>query len=417
MSVSVAPPRPGRRPGSYSAGSSPTEDQILLLRAALLDAADARPSWERWRAGNTLDTADSASLRLLPLVYRNLSSAGLDESDLGKLKGAYRAAWVRNQLLFKRAAEVLGALGDAGVQTMLLKGVALSVAHYRDEGVRPMDDIDVLVPRRDFERAFAVLTRAGWKSDRESRSAAGLTAMHAQNLQHRDGHSLDLHCYALMQAAVDDPFWSAAVEIELMGVPTRALCPADQLLHVAVHGAHWSNVTSVHWLADAVVVERSAGIGLDWDRVVAEASRRRVTVALAAALECLVGSIDFPLPEWVLERLENAPKGRLERWAHRAALRPPGGGNWLPVVLDQYVRRSRVDRSLRLTGFLREFYGVRTRRQLAGRLVRKAGVAALAQGAMRIAPDRVAACDACGRPVVRLRPAPRELCGPCSGHQ
>ena len=92
-------------------GCWPTEDQILLLRAALLDADTARTAWERWRAGNALETADSASLRLFPLVYSNLRSAGLDELDLAKLKGAYRGAWVRNQLLFKRAAEALGALG------------------------------------------------------------------------------------------------------------------------------------------------------------------------------------------------------------------------------------------------------------------------------------------------------------------
>jgi hypothetical protein len=421
MSVSVVPPRPGRGPGSYSAGGCwPTDDQVLLLRAALLDTADARPAWERWRIRNTLDTADSASARLLPLIYRNLRSAGLDEADLAKLKGAYRAAWVRNQLLFKRAAEALGALRDAGVQTMLLKGIALSVAHYRDDGVRPMEDIDVLVPWHDFERAFEVLTRAGWTSDRESRSAGGLTAGHAQELQHRDGHALDLHRYALVQAAVDEPFWSASVEIELLGVPTRALCAADQLLHVAVHGAHWGAVPPVRWLADAVAVERSAGAGLDWDRLVAEASRRRVTVALAAALERLGGTVGFPLPGWVLERLRDAPKGRLERWAHRAALQPPGGGNWLPVHLDHYVRRSRVERSLRLTEFLQEHYGVRTRRQLAGRLARKTADAALTQGAMRIAPERVVACAACGRTVVRLRPAREVLCEPCTsarGHQ
>src|SRR5215211_2539715 len=118
MSVSVAPPSTGRRPGSYSAGGAwPTHDQILLLRAAVLDVGDARASWEQWRAENALESADSASLRLLPLVYRNLVATGLDEADVGKLRGAYRAAWARNQLLFKRAAEVLGVLRDAGVQT------------------------------------------------------------------------------------------------------------------------------------------------------------------------------------------------------------------------------------------------------------------------------------------------------------
>ena len=136
----------------------------------------------------------------------------------------------------------------------------------------------MLVPRRDFERAITVLRRAGWTAGRDSMPAGGLRAVHAQHLQHREGgHSLDLHRYALAQAASDDAFWSAAVEIELLNVPTRILCPADQLLHVAVHGARWNPVPPVRWLADAVAIERSAGAELDWDRLVAEATRRGVT--------------------------------------------------------------------------------------------------------------------------------------------
>ena len=149
--------------------------------------------------------------------------------------------------------------------------------------------------------------------------------MHAEHLQHRvGGHSLDLHRYALAQAASDDAFWSAAVEIELWNVPTRALCPADQLLHVAVHGARWNPVPPVRWLADAVAIERSAGAGLDWDRLVGEASRRGVTTTVAAALECLVGTVGFALPDGVLERLPTRTEGR----ARALGLREPRCSRW-----------------------------------------------------------------------------------------
>src|ERR1051325_11544967 len=86
-------------------GCWPDEDQILLLRAALLEEDEAWSAWLRWRAANDLSTADRGSLRLLPLVYRNLLSAGLAEPDKSTLKGTYNAAWLRNQLLFRRAAE------------------------------------------------------------------------------------------------------------------------------------------------------------------------------------------------------------------------------------------------------------------------------------------------------------------------
>ncbi len=298
----------------------------------------------------------------------------------------------------------------------MLKGIALSVAHYRDEGVRPMEDIDVLVPRGEFERAITVLRRAGWTTGRDSMPAGGLRAVHAQHLWHGDGgHSLDLHRYALAQAASDDAFWSAAVEIELSNVPTRTLCPADQLLHVAVHGARWNPVPPVRWLADAVAVERSAGAELDWDRLVGEASRRSVTTTLAAALECLVGAVAFPLPDCVLHRLRSAPTGRLERWAQRAALQPMGGGNWLPVILDD-VRSTVACRSTRSArpSFFRSTSACDTRGQLAARLARKTAQVALAQSAKRIAPNRVVACAECGRLVVNLHSGRSVLCASCA---
>jgi hypothetical protein len=36
--------------------------------------------------------------------------------------------------------------------------------------------------------------------------------------------------HASRQPGADDDFWSATVPIELLGVPTRALWPADELL-------------------------------------------------------------------------------------------------------------------------------------------------------------------------------------------
>jgi hypothetical protein len=393
-------------------GCWPTADQILLLRAALLEADEAREAWVSWRTANNPDTADGGSLRLLPLVYRNLGPASLDESDRHKLKGAYRAAWLRNQLLFKRAAEALHLLHEAGIRTMLLKGVALTVAHYRDPGVRPMDDIDVLVAPQDATRALSVLTRAGWEAD--PAAGADLVTGKAQQLHDRSGRSLDLHRYALWQATDDDDFWTASVEIELLGVRTRSLSPADQLLHVAAHGASWNTIPPVRWLADAVAIERSAGAELDWNRLTSQAERRRLTLSAAAALEQLVATLGFDVPPGVLDRLRSAPTTRLERWAHRGATRPIGGGNRLPVVLEQYVRMSRLDPSLRLTAYLQATLGARTRGQLAGRFAEKGVELALAQTARLVAPQLIRPCTTCGRQLVRLRATAPRLCGPCA---
>lgn len=395
--------------GSGSGGCWPTEDQVLLLRAAVLDGDDASDGWSRWRARNDPKDTDRGSVRLLPLVYRNVPSEALDATDLTTLKSSYQAAWYRNQLRLKGVADALRVLHDAGIRTLVLKGVALVVAHYGDAGVRPMDDADVLVPWDEAQRALAALTGAGWA--REPNRAPRLNTAHAEHLGHAVAGNLDLHRSALAQAARDEPFWSASTEIEILGVRTRTLAATDQLLHVAAHGARWGLLPPVHWMADAVTVAR---VELDWDRFVAEARRRRMTLTLTAALEHLVDAVGFEVPTDALARLRSTPKAPLERLVHRLAAEPRGGGTLAPLIFDQYIRLSRLDPTLRLGDFLRDSFRVRTRGGLVRRVVRKAGETAAIQSALIVAPRRVRRCAICGRQFVRLPASSAPLCATCA---
>ena len=155
-------------------GCRPSGDQLLLLRAALLGEDAARSAWARWREGHTIETADHVALRLFPLVYRNLERGGIDEADLSKLRGAYRAVWLRNQVIFDYTSGALRELAAAGIPTLVLKGVALALLDYRDPGVRAMSDGDLLVPWREADRAHAVLARAAG-GDRARAGRGGTT--------------------------------------------------------------------------------------------------------------------------------------------------------------------------------------------------------------------------------------------------
>src|SRR5436190_1620402 len=121
--------------GRSESGCWPTPDQVLLLRAGVVDPLRAAEEWGSWREAHTLEAANHFELSLFPLVFRNLG-ASLPAADQAKLRGAYRSTWVRNQLFFAGAAEALELLRAAGIETMLLKGAAVAVASYGDTGVR-----------------------------------------------------------------------------------------------------------------------------------------------------------------------------------------------------------------------------------------------------------------------------------------
>jgi hypothetical protein len=107
-------------------GNRPSAEQLLLLHAALDEPQAAAKSWKRWCTTVGLDNADPASLRLLPVVYtrelHQIPNLAGREFDAVRMRRIYRDAWIRNRLLFERAAAAIGALGDAGIETLAIKG-------------------------------------------------------------------------------------------------------------------------------------------------------------------------------------------------------------------------------------------------------------------------------------------------------
>jgi hypothetical protein len=308
---------------------------FLLLRAALADGDEATRAWSEWKqAVGGIQNVDAGSFRLLPLVYRNLLAADPTDPALPVLRGLHRQVWVSNQLLMRWASEVLAALHAAGVATLVLKGAALAPLHYPDLGARPMDDLDLLVSEGNAGKAMDVLERLGFRPERPTaRDAIGIR--HAETFEDSDNRVVDLHSSLFWGgAAPASMLWDAAVPLELGGVETAALGPADQLFHVCLHGTSWNRMPPVRWIADATVLIRSAGRELDWSRLVRMAAATRRTVPLRAALEVLRDRLDVAVPDAVLDRLARTPVSPLDRAAYGALARSPSlyrylGTTWL----------------------------------------------------------------------------------------
>lgn len=342
-------------------GNRPTAEQLLVLHAALDRPELAATAWRRWRAAVEFDDVDHGSARLLPLVYRNLGPDAFDAEVAGRLKGLYRRAWSQNQLIFKRAAEAIAVLEAAGIETLVTKGASLAVLSYGDVGVRPMDDVDVLVPIERTADAIEALGAAGWTPDHED-PAAWTQVHHSLGFAGPGRGNVDLHWFALWQPACDEALWAASVPLELAGAATRAPCPADQLLLACVHGTPWSPLPPFRWIADAVTVIRSADDDLDWERLVSEAERRRLTVATAAALAYLREEFAAPVPADAVERLAAIPTSRHERAAFAAACRSDSPVRTLRMAWDRYRRLRDLDtgapRPRGFWDFARRFWGL-----------------------------------------------------------
>jgi hypothetical protein len=227
---------------------------------------------------------------------------------------------------------------------LALKGAALSALHYRDDGVRPMDDVDLLVRTRQAGPALDVLAAEGWTPATTLPREAFLAVRHAEAIARPDGTRIDLHWNALRQPGPDDAFWDASVETTAGGEPVRALCATDELLHACVHGAAWDAFPSVRWAADALILLGEGAI--DWDRLTREARARRLTSELAGGLGYLRERFGAAVPVAVVDALRSSPRRLHERLGYRASRSAPSPFGTLCLMWDRYRRLRELDTSL-----------------------------------------------------------------------
>lgn len=291
---------------------APAPEHEMLLQAAFAPEGKAHEAGLAWLATANLAAQNSFLNRMLPLVHERLLREGIDHPAMAILKGVRRQVWCRNQLLFRQAIPAVRALRLAGIDVMLLKGVALTLKYYDDYSLRPMGDFDLMVPRKNLPSAIEILGANGWGSEGLARNNLRqniLTYSHAEHFSHRSGHDVDLHWHLspfFIDSAADASFWNASTSATLDSIDLRVLDPADQLLHVCVHGLFGSQTPGIRWIGDAIAIIRKTP-QLDWNMLLIHAHERDVTVFVRAALNCLVDRFGMAVPSDVMRRVNASP--------------------------------------------------------------------------------------------------------------
>src|SRR5262245_35964200 len=201
-----------RGPGHYW----PSEGQEMLLRAALLSGADAIDAWRVLRPGFDPDNVDRPSRRLLPLLAANLNRMGVDDPLVRRFEALRDETAARNRRRFDAGRRLLAALAEAGIATLMVKGAALIADKYRDLGLRPMSDLDIVVPTAQATPAIRAVSRTGWSS-RTSITSSFIQMQHAADFVESGTRvKCDLHWHVYWEccgADADDDLWAASVPL------------------------------------------------------------------------------------------------------------------------------------------------------------------------------------------------------------
>jgi hypothetical protein len=273
-------------------------EQDLLVRAAQPLVPAGVTGDVRWSV-----VVDAARWhRLSGLLRRYLKAGGggttVPAAVTEELRDATRDTAKRN---LQRQAElhtVLAALAAEEIPAMLLKGAALIESVYPEVGLRPMQDLDILVPRAAIHRAQAAVQDLGYQTvgGKVQADAEEKLRVHHHHfpLMKGGGVAIELHHHVLFEAPPSfdiSGYWARARPAP-GPVPHLLPSPEDLLLHVALHftqdrifraGAALGQLADMAWIAHRHDV--------DWDLLAATAGRSGVAdwtfLALYAATSLL----------------------------------------------------------------------------------------------------------------------------------
>ena len=207
-------------------------------------------------AGVTLDPLFTDRIRASDLTARALTAAQYDT-----------------------LSELLTAARSIECRVVLLKGAATALRYYPAPHLRPMGDIDVLVPADRQPLLEARLRELGFQQRSNQPAAAFAGWHHSMPLYcSRRGAWIDVHSnvYPPHHPHAHDPLfsWEAIVpELSPLAVGTQTAYAMNHELQLVFTSARWAeefdSARGLYPILDAALLIQKRGDTLDWDRILA----------------------------------------------------------------------------------------------------------------------------------------------------
>lgn len=262
-----------------------------LLWAACRPEPDLDACEEARDDGADLSWAADVAIeqRVSPLLWRVVQGWGQGATWSNSLRSDSKRCLGQARLLQPRVGEILlGPMAAAGVTPLVWKGASVA-PRYPDPALRPMDDIDLVLPAAQHPLALQVLRDHGWRRidqdgahyDVRLRHPAlpGLPVELHEGLANADEQSFRLSASDL---------WESRRPMTIAGAPAFGLSPEMEVVALVTHAAKpFHTFERLIWMVDLAVVMHSAsesGEAVDWRIVGCLADGARARTALAIAL-------------------------------------------------------------------------------------------------------------------------------------
>ena len=250
---------------------------------------------------------------LLPLLHQHLSTTAGDLVPALVLSRLKRESVANSQNvlhLVGKQLHVYKVFKEADIPVALFKGPLLAQMAYGEISLRQAGDIDLLVHRRDFVQARALLESVGYEM------TPPLTP--AQLASHLNNHCeiqfvrddwftvVDLHWDLAPRSFVfgvkAEEVMSRLQSVSLAGTTVETFGAEDLVLYQAMHGAKhlWRRLEWISSLAESMRATQE----INWETIVERAAKAHATRILALGLRLVEEFSDVAVPAHVLGSID-----------------------------------------------------------------------------------------------------------------
>ena len=219
-------------------------------------------------------------------------SLGTPRELFETLRESYLSTMRRNLLFQAVLDELDSALTGTRITCLVWKGAALALETYRHPGLRPMDDLDLLVLPESIDDLKAILRQAGFKP------RPGYPLVWARKEVTLDLHPDVVHSDRISSRLQALPLTARAMASKAYPLFSyhqfKTLCKEDTLISIAVH-AMKHGFSRDMWLADAIYhLDRHPELGDHPKDLLARAESLQAIVPLSLLASLVSTWQDYP---------------------------------------------------------------------------------------------------------------------------
>ncbi|MBU0633575.1 MAG: signal peptidase I [Candidatus Omnitrophica bacterium] len=223
--------------------------------------------------------------KLAPFVYRQIEhdekiKNAIPPRILSKFRNSYLATAAYNSLILDKLKTILNEFKRQAIRSIVLKGPALIALAYKDVGLRPMGDLDILIEREQLPAADEALRTLGYQRPVNYDDALNVKAASSANslkykLDSEDNFFVHLHWHIInctwplgyLAEKIDmRDIFGRATDISIDGTAAKTLAPAQLILHLMQHSITHL-LSPLILFKDITVAVEMFGEKMDWHKL------------------------------------------------------------------------------------------------------------------------------------------------------